>query len=58
MKDRSYYRMEQTRDLIEEAKHYPNDELCIVLGERAEAMAKLLRFALTKKKTEEEMPNG
>ena len=57
MKDRSYYRMEPTRDLIEAAKHYPNAELCIVLGERLEALTRLLRFTLAKKKTEEEMPN-
>lgn len=42
MKDRSYYRMETTRELVEEAKHYPNDELCIVLGERLEELADAL----------------
>ena len=33
-KDRSYYRLEDNRDLIEAAKHQPNTELCLVLGER------------------------
>ena len=33
-KDRSYYRLEDIRDLIEEAKYQPTIELCIVLGER------------------------
>ena len=33
-KDRSYYRLEDTRDLLEEAKYNPSTELCIVLGER------------------------
>jgi hypothetical protein len=33
-KDRSYYRLEDNRDLIEAAKHQPNAELCLVLGER------------------------
>lgn len=34
MKDRSYYRTEEDRLLIEEAKYYPNSELAVVLGER------------------------
>ena len=33
-KDRSYYRLEDNRDLIEAAKYQPNTELCLVLGER------------------------
>lgn len=33
-KDRSYYRMEMNRDLIEQAQHNPTIELCIVLAER------------------------
>ena len=34
--DRSYYRLETDRRLIEEAKSNPNRELAIVLGERLE----------------------
>lgn len=33
-KDRSDYRAMSTQELIEEAKYYPNVELCIALGER------------------------
>ena len=33
-KDRSYYRREDTRELLLEAKYNPNVELCIVLAER------------------------
>ena len=36
-KDRTYYRAESNETLIEEAKYYPNVELCIVLAERLEA---------------------
>lgn len=32
--DRSYYRTEEDRILIEEAKYHPNAELAFVLGER------------------------
>lgn len=35
-KDRSHYRLMSSVELIEEAKHYPNAELCIVLAERLE----------------------
>ncbi len=34
LKDRSYYRTEEDRILIEEAKYHPNAELAFVLGER------------------------
>ena len=33
-RDRSYYRLESNRDLIEEAKYNPNAELSVVLAER------------------------
>jgi hypothetical protein len=35
-KDRAYYRLASDDELIEEATHNPNVELCIVLGERLE----------------------
>ncbi len=35
-KDRCDYRRMSTRELVEEAKYYPNIELCIALGERLE----------------------
>jgi hypothetical protein len=35
-KDRTYYRLASDDELIEEAKHTPNAELCIALGERLE----------------------
>ena len=34
LKDRSHYRTEEDRLLIEEAKYHPNAELAFVLGER------------------------
>jgi DNA-binding XRE family transcriptional regulator len=34
MKDRTYYRLESTRDLLQEAKYNPNTELCVVMAER------------------------
>lgn len=36
LKDRSYYRTEEDRLLIEEAKYNPNYELSVVLAERLE----------------------
>ena len=36
LKDRSYYRTEEDRLLIEEAKYNPNYELAVVLAERLE----------------------
>jgi hypothetical protein len=33
-KDRSDYRMQYSKNLIDEAKYNPNPELCIVLAER------------------------
>ena len=42
MPDRSYYRSEDDKRLIEEAKYNPNRELAIALGERLEdVLAKL-----------------
>lgn len=42
MPDRSYYRHEDDKRLIEEAKYNPNRELAIALGERLEdVLAKL-----------------
>ena len=35
-KDRTYYRLASDDELIEDAKHTPNAELCIALGERLE----------------------
>ena len=41
-KDRDYYRVENNKTLIEEAKYNPSVELCIVLAERLEdALEKL-----------------
>ena len=34
--DRSYWRAQNDKRLIDEAKHYPSVELCIALGERLE----------------------
>lgn len=34
--DRTYWRAQDSKRLIDEAKHYPCAELCIALGERLE----------------------
>ena len=36
LKDRSYYRIEEDKILIEEAKYHPNAELAVALAERLE----------------------
>lgn len=36
-KNRNHYHLEETENLIEEAKYNPNAELAIVLAERLEA---------------------
>lgn len=41
MPDRSYYRHEDDKRLIEEAKYNPNRELAIALGERLEEVIAL-----------------
>ena len=42
MPDRSYYRHEDDKRLIEEAKYNPNRELAIALGERLEEYVSLV----------------
>ena len=42
MPDRSYYRSEDDKRLIEEAKYNPNRELAIALGERLEEYVSLV----------------
>lgn len=44
-KDRNDYRAYTTKGLIEEARYYPNFELCIALAERLEDMERNLTYA-------------
>lgn len=39
--DRTYWRAQTARRLVDEAKHYPTVELCIALGERLDDMASI-----------------
>lgn len=43
--DRTYWRAQTARRLVDEAKHYPTVELCIALGERLDDMASIAEEA-------------